>query len=159
MTPKQRFMNNLLRNGQDVTVVTIAGTTCPCMSKRDSAYPVYNPAWHRDNPTAAACNGTGLISTTSTSTAAKAVIMSYQTVINSGMIKKEILDNIGEIQHDDLFLVGTVKTSDGSFIELSGMIETRDYITYNSKNYLIRHTFDYGTSSVIGHLAVLRRKA
>lgn len=159
MQPQTRFQKSLFHNGQSITVVTKTGSTCPCMTYRDSSKPEYNPGWHRDNPAAAACNGTGIISVTTTSTPAKANVMPFLVAINSAMIRKELLDKIGEIQNDDLCLIGTVKVSDGTFIDLSTLVEKKDYITYNSHNYLVRHTFDYGTTEVVGQIAILKRKA
>ncbi len=129
------------------------------MTYRDSSHPEYSAEWHRQNPAAATCNGTGLISRVTTSIAAKAHVLPMLQAISTNLIKKELLDNIGELGKDDFALIGTVKTSDGSFFDLKTLSEQSDYVTFNTVNYVVRHVYDYATNEVVGQMALIKRKS
>ena len=160
MTPQVIFCHSLLHFGQSITVKQYSGgTACGCMTYRDSAHPEYSREWHRNNPAQTNCNGTGKIGMTLTTTSAKAHIMPLQLAINSSMIKKELLENIGEIQKEDYVLIGTANATTGTFIDLRTLNESYDYIIYDSVNYLVRHVYEYATDAVIGQMVLLKRKS
>ena len=156
-TRQQRFCKFLFRSGSDATVVSITGTQCPCMIYRSSEYPSYSQEWHRLYPSADDCGGSGLINSTTTSTAIKATfttgIQSFATFMTN-----EIKVEIGEKQDWDMLMYGQCKASDASFLDVSGYTEQDDYVTYNGNNYIIRHTFDVEYGGDVGQISLLKRK-
>lgn len=149
-----RFLSWLNRYGEAATLSVITGSACPCMSYkgRDS----YSEQYHRDNPSAADCGGTGLISSTTTTTNIKAIFSPPGLVGTSIPGGREFIESIGEVQADDLLLWGTVDTSDGSFETLAGYTDYNAYITYDSKKYFIRDV-----SSIpgqVGQVALLKHR-
>src|SRR4030042_1522961 len=159
MTNKERFMIWLLNNklAEAATISTITGTVCPCMASRDSSNPSYSAEWHVLNPTAAACSGIGLISTTTTSINIKAVFSPLNTAGSTIPTGKEFLETIGEIQMDDLFMWGTINTDTNAFIDISGKSEYTSYITKSSIKYVIRDVSNIPGD--VGQVAHLVRRA
>jgi len=140
---------------ETATLTTVTGDTCPCMEQGRKNY---SPDWHVANPGEDDCEGTGLINTSTTTINIKAVFSPVGLAGNSIPTMKEFIETIGEIQKDDLFLWGTVNTADGSFADLSGKSEYTDYITKDSKKYLIRDVSDIPAS--VGQVAhLVRRRA
>lgn len=50
----------------------------------------------------------------------------------------QIKEVIGEIQQDDLICFGLVKTSDGTIIDMSAMVERKDKLTLRSMDFVVR---------------------
>jgi hypothetical protein len=142
MTDAERFLSWLYDFGSAATLNIVTGTACPCMVSRDSTKSEYSPEWHRNNPTALVCSGTGVITTTTTTTNIKAIIHPPGVMFNSIYAPKETLVPIGELQKDDMLFWGSVNTSTGAFVDLSGKNENKDYVTFNSINYALRDVSD-----------------
>jgi hypothetical protein len=143
-------MRSSLANSATLSVIT--GTTCGCWTNRDSGNSEYSKQWHIDNAGSADCLGTGLTSRTTTVTNIKGCAFPPQQI-------PKYLENlvaIGELQADDLCWIGTVNSSTGAFVELSGYHEERAFITYDSKTYVIRDVMDVGG---IGQTALFVRKS
>jgi len=161
MSMQDDFMLWLLEDDLAVAAVytKITGTACPCMTSRDSNNPAYSYQYHIDNSGAEDCEGTGLIDPgkTTTNTNIKAVICPPHLAGNMIPSFKEIATEVGEIQKDDLFFWGTVDTSDGSFVDMSGNDEYSAYVTYDSLKYLIRDVSDI--PALNGQAGRLVRKA
>jgi len=158
MTDKEIFCEDLNHFGKSATLVQVTGDACPCMTWRDSDNPSYSAEWHRLNPAAEDCNGTGLINRTTTNTTIKAYFYPPTALPNRLILTKEKIEVIGELQNDDLMLFGAVNASTGAYVDLSGLDELQDYITIDSRKYFVRHYYDLQNSDVVGQLALLRRK-
>lgn len=159
MTDQERFLDWLNRFGDTCTMSVITGTVCPCSTSRDSSNPQYSLNWHRDNPSADACNGTLLISRTTTTTTIKAVIHPPNVMATSIYNGKEVLTALGEYQKDDMVYWGGINTSTLALVDISGKNENRDYITFNSINYSIRDVSKmYWKGSELGQVARLVRR-
>jgi hypothetical protein len=129
------------------------------MASRDSARPSYSAEWHRNNLTALACNGTGLITRTTTTTNIKGFFFPPQAIgntITGMMVSKEVL---GEFDDKDLCLIGTANASTGVQVSLSTAVERKDKVTYDSKDYLIRYVLNLDTGANVGQMALLKRIA
>ena len=149
----------LLNDGTACTVTTVTGTTCPCMTYRPGSGSSYSPQYHADYPAAAECNGIGLISRTTTTVNAKGLFYTIAFLGASNLLIKEQLQEIGEYNKDDLIIHGLVNTSTGAMIDISALNELRDYVTFNSINYVIRHTFRSDIDENICYVALLKRKS
>jgi hypothetical protein len=135
------------------TITVTTGNTCPCVTNsQDGVTP--DSQWHRDNPGADACNDTGLISRVETTTNIKFAIWGLGAWTNIPKAK-EILEQIGEIQKDDLIIIGTLDTDNNDFEDISGKSEYHDWITYDSNKYVIRDVWDLAG---VGDMARLVRK-
>jgi len=154
MNDQENFCEDMLNHGEAATLVTYTGTACPCMTSRGT----YSPDWHANNPAAEACNGTGIITTTPTSTAIKAFFMpAWQAIPRLSDLP--VLAEIGELAKDtDLIMVGAVNSTTGAFVDLTGKDEYYDYVTYSSVNYLIRRAYDMNTDVTMGQIVLLKRK-
>lgn len=157
MSDAVRYRQDLVRYGQTATVAAITGTACPCMVSRDSARPSYSAQWHRDNTGAAACNGTGLISRTTTSTTIYGLFIPLSAAYQV-MRAAEKLAEIGELDNNDMMLYGAT-TSTGTAFDLSALVERKDTITWDGKTFLVRMVFDLGVSIEMGQWAILKRTA
>lgn len=119
------------------TLTTVTGSTCPCIAASlDGLTP--SRQWHADNSGQPDCSGTGLISQSTTMTNIKAIFWPPGMSGNSLPVMLEYKESIGEIGKADLFMLGTVNTADGAYVNLSSTDELHDYVTYNSQKYLIR---------------------
>jgi len=149
LTDKERHIIDVYRNGETAVLTTVTGTVCPCYTAKAN----YSPDWHRTNTGAENCNRTLLISRTSTNT--NILMMSYPASLKlqALTLSKEQMTVIGEIQEDDLVCYGII-TAAGAEIDISALDEKHDYITYDSKKYIVRYHFP-----AIGYLqtALLRR--
>ena len=150
-------MQDIVRNGQAATISVVTGTTCPCMTSVDSSRPSYSAEWHRINPAAAACNGTGLISRTTTTVNIKAYFFPINASGNMVPMVAMKLAEIGELDEKDLMMFGPVNTADNTFYSLSSLYDRKDVITYQSKTYLVRHYFPLTIGETICELALLKR--
>jgi hypothetical protein len=142
MTNQNRFLAWLARTtmAQSAKLYTVSGTACPCMSSgnRNS----YSQNWHRLNPTAEDCNGTGKIADTTTYVNIKAVIYSAQQMPRSIHGVEKILSMIGEVNVDDMILIGTINSDTFAYVDLSATTEYANYILFNSLKYHIRNVFN-----------------
>lgn len=138
-------------------MTSVTGTVCPCMTWRDADRPSYSAEWHSLNPLADNCNKTGLIDTTTTTVAIKAMFIAAGLMANMSMLSKEALTLIGELQNDDLVMYGAVNASSGEFYDVSGLSEYNDKITYNSIDYIVRHHYNADFDANVGQVAVLKR--
>ena len=159
MTEVERFLSWLYDYGNEASWVSVTGgTACPCMVNRGSDVYEYSQEWHRNNPASEMCDGTGLIGRTLTTTTIKAIIHPPGVQFNSIYTPKESLTPIGELQIDDMLLWGSVNVSTGAFVDLSSMDEAKDYIVFQSKNYITWDWSDYFRAGVrIGQVCLLRR--
>ena len=157
MTDKTVFMLDCYRFGADATLTTVTGTTCPCRKTSGSSR-----EYHRLNPSAADCLGTGQIDTTITETTIKGFftnrLQSLMTFLNQYKNTE-----IGEMYDADLFIFGVAKASDASFMDLSGYTESNtnraNKITYQGNDYLIRHVYSVGFTEEVGQVGLLKRVA
>lgn len=159
MTDQETFRLHCYHFGNTATVTQVTGTACGCKKSSGSSR-----EWHRLNAGSPDCNGTGLISTTTTTTSVKAFftnrLQSLMTFLNQ--YKKA---EIGEIDDADLFMFGAAKATDASFINISNLKETganrSNKVTFNSIDYLVRHIYDIaGLNEVlVGQVGLLKRIA
>jgi len=138
----------LARYGTTASMEVVTGTACPCIAGRGA----YSPEWHRLNPAAASCAGTGLISRTTTTTSIKA--MFYE----AGFARDEIRRNfsqeiIGQVKDTDVFMIGTANASTGAQVTLSADAN----ITIGSNKYKVWHISNLMTGDVSAQWAILRR--
>ena len=155
MTDKSIFMLDCYRFGAAATLTAVTGTTCPCQKTTGSS-----KEYHRLYPLATDCNGTGKIDITTTTTAIKAFftdrLQSLMTFLSQ--YKKT---EIGEYEDADLFIFGTAKAADASFVDLTGLEESNtnraNKITYQSHNYFIRHVYSIGFTEEVGQVALLKK--
>lgn len=151
MTNKERHILDVLHTGEAATLTSVTGTVCPCLASNGGAYSL---EWHRVNSTAAACSGKGVISSTTVTSNILIITAPAQFIGMAGIASKEKMSILGEIQDDDLLLMGAV-TSAGVEVDLSSCDEKNDYITYNSNKYAIRHFFktDYLTVGLLKRIS------
>lgn len=150
------YWNNIGRSmakyGTDAVYKLTTGTVCPCMSSRDSNKPAYSPEWHRLNPTAAACNGTGLISRVVTSTNVKAFF--YEVGIVGDEIKKRFdAAVIGLLKDTDLLVIGTLVSSTGAYMAMA----KEAVFTIGGSDYQVFHISELMTGDVSAQWAILKR--
>ncbi len=156
MTPLEMFCVNLLTYGKSFILnQKTGGDSCPCLEYRDGSY---SREWHRLNPDELDCKGTGIIDGTPTETICKGTFSPLVLNVGSGLLNKQQLEQIGEIQESDLALFGTVRVSDGAFLNLSTLNKSSDYILYDGTKYIVKNVFNFSTSDQVGQLVVLSQK-
>lgn len=156
MTHVQRYINSVLRHGVAATVREFtAGTQCPCMISRDSAVPTYSADWHRRNPAAEACNGTGMIGETIVETAVKTIPMDAQAIGN--LIKQGgSFTDIGNIDVGDYLLYGAVRTSTGALFSFESLGD-KNVITLLGKAYAIKETMLVPVGDTVVSMVLVKR--
>ncbi len=159
MTDQEMFRSDCLANGASATISNTSGTQCPCMIWRDSENPAYSAEYHRLYPAAEDCGGAGLINRSVTTTNIKAFFTPLNTTISRLFQTKSLQEIIGEHQDADLAMVGAVNTANGQFVDISGLVEREDKITYNAVEYVVRHFYDLSNSERVGQVALLKRKS
>ncbi len=123
MTAAKRLLQSIIRNGTIATVKTFTGgTQCPCMISRGSEAPAYSLDWHRRNPTATNCSGTGEIGATESTVTIKTMPIAAKA-IGDAVKRGGAWVDIGEIKTGDLALYGAVKTSDGTNYSFDGLAD------------------------------------
>ena len=152
MNEQKRFIKFLMRKGVTVVASIITGDVCPCMSNNRNNY---SAQWHADNPLAEDCNKTGVINSTTTATNIKAMFIKGVQSLSSFLTKEQI-SVVGEIQKDEMFMLGQCNTS-GTFYDVSSFVERRDYITVDSVDYLIRENTNIDYQNNIGQISILKR--
>jgi hypothetical protein len=155
---QSQFMTALFYQGQESTITVTSGTDCPCLLK----YGTYDPQWHVDNPLAEDCNGTGQIESQETEYTIKSVFCGIVGL--QQFILQIKATEIGQLTKDDVLMIGTVDTSDMSFINLKTLVTDFDnakyqiVITHNSTDWLIEHVYDIQADELVCQVAVLTRK-
>lgn len=157
MSDQTNFIQDIVRYGQAATASIVTGTTCPCMTSVDSSRPSYSAEWHRVNSGSAACNGTGLISRTTTTVNLKAYFFPIDTAGNMIPMSAKRLAEIGEVDEKDLMMLGPVNTADNTLYSLASMVERKDTITYDGNVYLVRHFFNLPIGETVAQWALLKR--
>ncbi len=139
-------------HGVTANMTVITGTACPCITSRDPEHPAYSPEWHRLNPAAASCAGTGLISRTNTVTSIRAFF--YEAGISGDEIRKLFkTEVIGELSDTDLLMVGTMEATTGAFVELQ-----RDAVVALPRgSYRIFSVSDLMPGDLCAQWAILKR--
>jgi hypothetical protein len=143
------------RGAEAATLTETTGSVCPCMTSWDANNPSYSEQWHRDNPAASDCDGTGIIHATETDTAIYGVFSPPGLFGESIPKGKEDLFPIGEVQKDDLILWGVCNASKES-LDLTYKSEYVTKITKGGVDYTIKD-MSYITTE-IGQVALLRRR-
>ena len=155
MTDKEIFCQDLLNHGQSASLVQVTGDTCPCMAFGHENE--YSPEWHRNNGEADDCKGTGIINESLTTTSIKVFIFPVGAAVGTIQAPTEVLEAIGEVTKDDLLMYGTVNSSTGAFVDISGLSDWEDYIVYDSKYYSIESVYSLYASAEVGQWAILKR--
>jgi len=155
MTNKERWRWDIKRNGMPVTLTQKTGTACPCLAERGA----YSPGWHAAHLTAEDCQGREIIDTTTTETTLLAYMVTAQGQTWYAARSKELATVIGEMQKDDLLMVGVV-TNTGVWFDMNPLVETSDTINFKSKYYVCRHVVEYFETSsgqVLAQVCILKR--
>jgi len=155
MTDKEIFCQDLLNYGTTGSLVVVAGDTCPCFAFGHADG--YSAEWHRLNSDEDDCNSTGIINKVLTTTSIKAYFFPAGAAVGNRSMSKEILEAIGEVTMDDYIMFGTVKVSDGSFVDMSGLTYSKDYVIFDSKYWTIHNVYDLRTSAEVGQWIILKR--
>jgi len=145
----QRIRNQMKYRGQSATKSTLAGTACPCI---DSETLIPSREWHRDNPTAADCGGTGLINSTRTNLSIYAFIQPPDgdelEKLPPGLRNVAVMKYFGSV---DASL---------NFVSVIGMDEKRDYIVFGSNKYIVRNVYQQKMGDTVWYEeAILERRA
>jgi hypothetical protein len=155
MNYQTEFLIVLKKNGASATIASKTGTVCPCFASRGQN--AYSPDWHVNNPTAAACGGTGLISVTSTTINIKAFFFPVAVGMWGTQIPENIKTLIGEKVDADLVMYGTLNDTTDAVIDLNTYVEAQDLLTYDSVVYRIRNVYDLDITTGVGQVALLKR--
>jgi len=148
------FCRWVLLEGDSATYTAVTGDACPCMAWRS---PGYSPEWHRLNSESDACNGTGLINTSTETTSIKGFF--YRTDIHYSFLTEDQKIPIGELQDADVVLFGQVNATTGAFVDLSSANVRADKITLDSVDYEIRKILEPSITGRIGQMTTLKRKS
>ena len=150
---KAKFMRKLLKHGASATLSVVTGTACPCISYRGNN--AFSEEWHRLNSGSAHCNGTGLITRTTTTTNIKGFF--YQRgQINALNLPDIIKTKVGEQVDADLILVGTWDDDNDVYLDVSSYVERETALTYNSEIFKIRVVYPLAISEEIGQIVLLK---
>lgn len=146
-----RFLQHVRRAGQSAVYHHETGDACPCVNS-DTGY--CDQEWHRNNPTADDCNGTGLINVAVTDTDVKAFILPKSAVGELDRIKIGLMDNA------DFLFMGAFKTADGSLFDVSAFNEAFNYVLFQSNKYILRNidTERIG-DEIVYYYALMQRRA
>jgi len=150
---QNRLIRHLAKHGIAATAIqNTGGTQCGCMTFRPGVAN-YSAEWHELNPTEPTCNN-GYLNDTETQTE---ILALFQTDLQSvtTLTNENLKETIGELTKDDLVMFGQIKSSDYTFFDISGFVESRDYITFNSNNYLVRITRNINFDVLIGQVSLL----
>lgn len=157
MTYQERFAARLQGSqfATAISVATITGTACPCATFRGTQQ--YNVEYHKVYATTAEdCGGTGILVTgrVTTTVAIKAVTFTPVAIGSGSKTIQKYAEQFGQILDDDLMIVGAVKTSDGSYYDLTALTTTAR-LTIGSAVYSIINSVELPGSA--GALGLLRR--
>lgn len=151
MKDRQEFLYSLLSNGAEATISIVSGDICPCVNARG-----ISREWHRLHPNDPDCQGNGVINSTVTNKTVKAI---FSNTLQTLAIFKNSFEKlpIGEDYAADLYMIGTVDVSNGSFFDVSILNENKDRIIFQNQEYIIRRAYDIWTNEVIAQVALLKR--
>ena len=151
---KAKFMRKLLKHGASATLSVVTGTACPCISYRGNN--AFSESWHRDLfPAEPHCNGTGLITRTTTTTNIKGFF--YQRgQINALNLPEIIKTKVGEQVNADLIMIGTWDDDNDVYLDVSSYVERETALTYNSEIFKIRVVYPLAISEEIGQIVLLK---
>lgn len=127
----------------------LTGMVCPCVDS-ETGHP--SREWHRLNPLAEDCGGTGLISSTRTDTSFYAFVQEPDgeelEKQPPGLRDKNILIYYGGVD-DNL-----------NFVSLIDMDDKRDYVIFNGDKYIVHDVKEhyYGSDKLYEKATLLRRE-
>jgi len=136
---KQRFK----REGQAITKSVLTGIVCPCV---DSETNLASEEWHRQNPNAEKCYGTGLIQSTRTGTTIYGFI---QPLTMKFQVPERLKQSeIGILDNNSFSFFGAV---DGNlnFVSVDGMDERRDWLEYGGEKYVVQDVKKFYKNGVL----------
>jgi hypothetical protein len=151
MTNKEVHLVDCYHDGESASLTTVSGTTCPCCADGE-----YSAEWHRNNADADDCNGTCLIDTTTTTTSVKGFFAHVGLITRTMLLEKEIKTLIGELQQDDVICYGMVNATTAAEIDMDGLSELADTLTYNSDTYVFRQSIK---TNEFGQIGIFKRTA
>lgn len=128
MNKQMQFLKKIREQGQSAALHQETGDACPCITS--DGY--YDAQWHRDNSSAEDCAGKLIINVTATNTDIKALILPKADV------DEQVKQKIGFRDEDDYLFMGPYKESDGSLLDVSGLHNDYDYITFQGNRYILR---------------------
>lgn len=143
MTQQEEYILELVRNGMSATFAYKTGTQCPCMIYRDANNPKYDQEYHDIFTTAEDCNGTGLISVTTTTKTIKGIF--YDPEIQStGFSVSDFYKNtpVGEWKDYALIGMGFIETTGNTFFNMKSYSGEYNILTYNSETFRIKRIYD-----------------
>lgn len=156
MSHFEAFLLNLMRHGVPATVLEYtAGKVCPCMTSRDTGAPAYSADWHRRNPTAEDCGGSGTIEETTVGTSILTMPIDAMAVGNS-VRESGFFAEIGKVDSGDFALYGAVKASDGSLFSFEALT-SKNVITLLGNQYTVKKTMRIPISGVVVSLALVKK--
>ncbi|HNR69545.1 MAG TPA: hypothetical protein PKN24_15980 [bacterium] len=151
-----RFINSIIANGTAATVKEYSGgTQCPCMISRGTEAPAYSADWHRRNPSATNCNGTGLIGSTTSTVSIKTMVIDAKAV-GDEVDRSGKWTEIGKLEADDVALYGAVKVSDGSNYSFADLTDKNE-ITVLGNTYAVKYTLKIPIDGTVVTAALCRR--
>lgn len=155
MTNAERFLLSILKNGVDATITVYSGgTQCPCMISRGSEAPAYSADWHRRNPTATDCEGTGLINSTTSTVKLKTMIIDAALIGDALKSVGEMVD-IG-IKSGDMALYGAVNSETMGNYSLADLTD-KNIITVLDVTYSVKRVYRIPMGETVITAAVIRR--
>jgi len=155
MSRQDVFLGKIKRYGTAASILSVTGTACPCFLYRGQN--AYSAEWHRLNPTAATCLGTGKINRITEKIEVKAFFYSPAAVHST--LPDVIKNEIGETSNTDLIMVGTLNTTAGGFLDMTTFVEWEDPLTYDGNKYRIRKVYNLDITNNIGQMILLKRSA
>ena len=154
MSRQDRFMDKIRQHGASAVLSVYTGTRCPCvLSGGNNAV---SEEWHRLNPSAKYCSGTGLITRTTTATNVKGFFFQIGAINTLGL--PEIAKTaVGELSREDLIMVGTWNDDNDVYMDLSSYIERRTSMVYDSIQYQIRNVYNYDLTDTVAQAIMLKK--
>lgn len=153
---QQQIFSVIASQGSTIVLNSKTGDVCPCMNSGDGDRVGYSAEWHRLNPTQENCNGSGIIDADAENINCSTILYGYTDVRNAA---EELKSIIGEIQQDDLFIIGLLDQSDWSEINMSTISEQDDYFTYNGNTYSLRWYKDTQVTKLFVQIGLLTRRS
>lgn len=145
------FLRSVRRNGQSAVLHHITGDTCPCVNA-ETGYA--DREWHRQNPTAEDCQGTGLINTSDSADNIRALIMPKAAV------DEQTRERVGLRTEDDHLFMGAHDTTNGGLYDVSVFNDRADWIDYRGNRFTLRNIdAEYIGDDVAYYYGLMRRVA
>lgn len=137
MSRQSRFLSLCERGGESFTLRKYTGSVCPCMNYRGAGY---SAQWHRENPSAADCNGRGIINTTLSIINLKGFFYPASLTGTTGF-SEDIKAEIAKLDSGAIILFGQIDTDNNIFYDLS--LDEKEYtLVYSGTPYKIYKVFD-----------------